>query len=179
MSYYEITKMKKELNVVYKISEDDVVYVLYRTSIDEDGTPDTTIINCYKNEDEVIDKIEYYSTRRQYNGYNYRTVIIEPDYIEPDHIHGNAIYTFYTVTFNDINSSEPNDIKVVSYLCDNLSEESKDYTTELIGVYEEDDILIIRMMDIAILDNTRMNRNEIIFEAKKLRKQYLMKKFDI
>ena len=176
MGYYTVAKSTKELNVVYKIPEDDVVYVLYRTSMDEDGKPDTTIIKCYRDEDKVIDKIEHYPVRQQYSEYNYRTVIIEPD-----HINGNVIYNFYTVTFNDINSSEPSDIKVVSYLCDNRPE-PKDYTTELtelIGVYEEDDMIIVRMMDVVVVDNTRMNRNEIIYEAKALRKQYLINKFDI
>lgn len=177
MAYYSIEENNKELCVIREISEDDVVYVLYRTTIDKDGTPNTTIIKCYKNEDEVIDKMEHYNVRQQYSEYNYRTVIIEPD-----HMNGNVIiYTFYVVTFNNINSSRPNDIKVVSYLCDKRPE-LKDYTTEvteLIGVYEEDDMIIVRMMDIAALDNIRMNRNEIISEAKELRKQYLMKKFDI
>ena len=156
MGYYEMSKSTKELNVVYKISEDDVVYVLYKTSIDED---------------EVINKIENYPAHYQ-NEFNYKSIIIEPDPC-------GVIYTFYIVNFEDINSSQPTNIKVISYLCTPpYDKEPKDTTkfTELIGVYKEDNTIIVRMQDVG---NIRMNRNEIIAEAKELRKQYLMKQFDI
>lgn len=172
MGYYTTTKVSRELNVIRKISENEIVYVLYRTEVNKDGVSKTNIINCYKDEDKVINKIENYPTHYQ-NEFNYKSIIIEPD--DPYGV----IYTFYIVNFEDINSSQPTNIKVISYLCTPpYDKEPKGTTkfTESIGVYKEDNTIIVRMQDVG---NIRMNRNEIIAEAKELRKQYLMKQFDI
>lgn len=168
MSYHGIDEGNKELCVIREVSEDEVIYILY----ERDVTPNTgynisRILNCFKSEDEAIKA----SSDLYRKGYS--SIIINPQYQIYTYI-----ATFYTVIFENIYSSEPSNIDIKSYICCPPNLEIEDTTTinEFVGVSKQDNKIMVKMFDIS---NTRMNRDEIISEAKELRKKFLTKTFDI
>ena len=167
MLYHSIEENNKELRVIREISEDEVIYVLYERDVPNDGYNISKILNCFKSEDEAIKRSDSY--RKCYS-----SIIIEPGYQTYTYI-----ATFYTVIFENIYSSEPSSIDIKSYVCCPSNVEMEDTTTtinEFVGVSKQDNKIMVKMYDIG---NNRLNRDEIISEAKERRKIFLMKQFDI